>query len=203
MGFCLLNNAAIAATHALLSVDRVAIIDWDVHHGNGTQHIFYRSDRVLYCSVHQEGIFPYSGGVEESGSSAGLGYTINAPLAAGSTVADYQLIFAEIFSPALRRHRPDLVIISAGQDILSDDPLGWMQIRPEDFGILTGLIHDAADRSLAFVLEGGYGPSHGEAVQFMISALKREHEKVIPENLQASPSTRALVSQLKKIHGFS
>ena len=117
MGFCLLNNPAIAVMHALESVDRVAIIDWDVHHGNGTQNAFYRSDRALCCSVHQKGIFPYSGSAEETGISAGQGYTINAPLAAGSAIGDYQLIFSEIFCPALRRYRPDLVIVLAGQDL--------------------------------------------------------------------------------------
>ena len=203
MGFCLLNNAAIAVMHALESVDRVAIIDWDVHHGNGTQHAFYNSDRVLYCSVHQKGLFPYSGSVEETGTGAGQGYNINAPLAAGATIGDYQLIFSEIFCPALHRYRPDLVIVSAGQDILFDDPLGWMQIQPKDFEVLTRLIQDAADGSLALVLEGGYGPSHGEAIRYIISALKREHEIVIPDNPPASPATRALVSRLKKIHGLS
>ena len=203
MGFCLLNNPAVAAMHALESVDRVAIVDWDVHHGNGTQHAFYRSDRVLYCSVHQKGIFPYSGSVEETGISTGRGYTINAPLAAGATIGDYQLIFSEIFCPALRRYRPDLVIVLAGQDILKDDPLGWMQIQPKDFEVLTRLIQDAADGSLALVLEGGYGPSHGEAVGYIISALKREHQISVPDNTAASPATRALVSQLKKMHGFA
>jgi acetoin utilization deacetylase AcuC-like enzyme len=203
MGFCLLNNAAIAAMHALESVDRVAIIDWDVHHGNGTQHAFYNSDRVLYCSVHQKGLFPYSGRVEETGTGAGLGYTINAPLAAGSTMGDYHQIFSEIFSPALQRYRPDLVIVSAGQDILSDDPLGWMQILPKDFEVLTRLIQGASDGSLALVLEGGYGPSHGEAIRYIISALKREHEFSVPDNPSSSPATQAMVSRLKKIHGLS
>jgi acetoin utilization deacetylase AcuC-like enzyme len=202
MGFCLLNNAAIAAMHALERVDRVAIIDWDVHHGNGTQDVFYRSDRVLYCSVHQMGLFPYSGSMEETGIASGLGYTINAPLAAGAGIADYQTIFTEIFSPALQRYCPDLVIVSAGQDILADDPLGWMQIKPEDFGVLTRLIQDAADGPLAFVLEGGYGPSHGEAIRFIISTLTSGQAVSVPDNPQASPAVQAQVVQLKKMHGL-
>ncbi len=202
-GFCLLNNAAIAAAHALESVDRVAIVDWDVHHGNGTQNAFYDSDRVLCCSVHQEGIFPYSGSVMETGCSTGQGYTINAPLAAGAAIGDYHLIFSEIFCPALLRYHPDLVFILAGQDILSDDPLGWMQVQPKDFAILTRLIQDAAGGALAVVLEGGYGPSHGEAVRYIISALKHGNE--IPVNCisPASPDTLRLVSGLKKIHKLS
>jgi len=203
MGFCLLNNAAIAAKHALESVDRVAIVDWDVHHGNGTQHAFYTSNRVLYCSVHQEGIFPYTGDVHETGMGDGTGYTINAPLAAGADIGDYHLVFSEIFCPALQRFRPDLVIISAGQDILADDPLGWMQIQPKDFEVLTRLIQVAAERSLALILEGGYGPSHGEAIRHIISTLKREQEITVPDIPPASPATRALVAQLKKIHGLS
>lgn len=200
MGFCLLNNAAIAAGHVLDQADRVAIIDWDVHHGNGTQHAFYSSDRVLYCSVHQEELFPYSGSVSETGTAAGEGYTINAPVATGATIGDYQQIFSEVFCPALQRYRPDLVIVSAGQDILKDDPLGWMQIQPKDFEVLTRLIQDASGGALALVLEGGYGPSHGEAVRYIISTLKYEHEIPIPDNPPASADTIALVAQLKKIH---
>jgi acetoin utilization deacetylase AcuC-like enzyme len=202
MGFCLLNNAAIAAMHALEQVDRVAIVDWDVHHGNGTQHAFYRSDRVLYCSVHQEGLFPYSGNARETGTGAGTGYTINVPLAAGADIRDYQLVFSEIFCPALKSFRPDLVIVSAGQDILFDDPLGWMQVRPRDFAILTRLIQGAADGSLAFVLEGGYSPSHGEAILQIISALTRERDIALPVNLPASPATQHMVMQLKKHQVF-
>jgi acetoin utilization deacetylase AcuC-like enzyme len=202
MGFCLLNNAAIAAMHALERVDRVAIVDWDVHHGNGTQDAFYDSDRVLYCSVHQMGLFPYSGSKEETGIASGLGYTINTPLTAGATIADYQTIFTEIFCPALQRYSPDLVIVSAGQDILADDPLGWMQIQPGDFGVLTRLIQEAAEGPLAFVLEGGYGPSHGEAIRFIISTLTSGHAVSVPDNPQASPATQAQVLQLKKMHGL-
>ncbi len=103
MGFCLLNNAAIAAEHALTSVDRVAIIDWDIHHGNGTQHAFYPTNRVLYCSVHQEHHFPYTGGIEEIGNGYGKGFTINAPVSPASTGADYAEIFSRVFLPALER----------------------------------------------------------------------------------------------------
>jgi len=203
MGFCLLNNAAIAAMHALERVDRVAIVDWDVHHGNGTQHAFYSTDRVLYCSVHQNGIFPYSGNVGETGAGAGRGYNINAPLAAGATIGDYQLIFSEIFCPAIQRYRPDLVIVSAGQDILADDPLGWMNIQPKDFKVLTRLILNASDGAIALVLEGGYGPSHGEAVRYILSAMKNDDIISGPDKPPALPTTRALVSLLKKYHGLS
>ena len=133
MGFCLLNNVAIAAEHALKSVDRVAIVDWDVHHGNGTQHAFYRTNRVLYCSVHQEYHFPYSGSVEEIGNGYGKGFTVNAPVGTGSSGADIALVFSEVFLPALERFRPDCLLVSAGQDILSDDPLGGMNVTARRF----------------------------------------------------------------------
>jgi acetoin utilization deacetylase AcuC-like enzyme len=198
MGFCLFNNAAIAVQKALKSVDRVAIVDWDVHHGNGTQNSFYLSNRVLYCSVHQEPMFPYSGRVEEIGNGTGKGYTINVPLSAGSPLADYQAVFSEIFVPALERFRPDALIVSAGQDILSDDPLGGMDIRPEDFGVLTNLLTATTDKALAFVLEGGYGPSHGHAITHIFEALEKPGE--VPEGEAPGASARKTVDLVKKVH---
>jgi acetoin utilization deacetylase AcuC-like enzyme len=200
MGFCLLNNAAIAAAHALDSVDRVAIVDWDVHHGNGTQHAFYGNDRVLYCSVHQEDFFPFSGLVNETGVGAGQGYTINAPLTAGATVADYALVFSAVFVPVLARFRPELVIISAGQDILSDDPLGTMAMQPAGCGVLARLIADAAERPLALVLEGGYGISHGAAIAAIFAALEGKTGTDVTEEHRAREGTVETVALLKKIH---
>jgi acetoin utilization deacetylase AcuC-like enzyme len=171
MGFCIFNNAAIAASVALDRVDRVAIIDWDLHHGNGTQKIFYQDDRVLYCSIHQGNIFPHTGWVDEIGSGHGKGYTINAPLRSGSTIADYRCVFERVFIPTLERFRPDAVIISAGQDALSDDPKSGMLLCPGDFGTLTQMVRDATEHPLALVLEGGYGPSHGDAIAAIFSAL--------------------------------
>jgi acetoin utilization deacetylase AcuC-like enzyme len=197
MGFCLLNNVAIAAEHALKSVDRVAIVDWDVHHGNGTQHAFYGTNHVLYCSVHQEHHFPYSGSIEEVGTGYGKGFTLNVPLEPGSTGVDYREIFSEIFLPALNRFRPDCLIISAGQDILSDDPLGGMNVLPDDFSVFTSLLL-RADCPLAFVLEGGYSPSHGDAVSYIFSALQHPEERTASGNPEES--TQKLVSLLKKVH---
>jgi acetoin utilization deacetylase AcuC-like enzyme len=200
MGFCLINNAAVAAAKALESVDRVAIIDWDLHHGNGTQHIFYNSDRVLYCSVHQEGAFPRTGWIDEIGCGAGRGYCINAPIKRGSTIADYQIIFSQVLAPAIEHFKPDLLIVSAGQDPLFDDDHGEMLLRPEDFEVLTGILIQASDLPLALILEGGYGPSHGEAISHIFHALKNP-PRIDGETAQARKSTRELVSTLKKI-GF-
>jgi acetoin utilization deacetylase AcuC-like enzyme len=198
MGFCLLNNVAIGAATALENVDRVAIIDWDVHHGNGTQHSFYRTDRVLYCSVHQEHIFPYSGRIEETGAGNGIGYTINAPLPAGSGTADYTEIFSEVFVPALTRFMPDALMVSAGQDILFDDPLGGMDILPQDLGIFVRLLKYAVDCPLALVLEGGYSNSHGTAISSIFSALRSDGGMI--SSGEASERTRDTISLLKKIH---
>jgi acetoin utilization deacetylase AcuC-like enzyme len=197
MGFCLLNNVAIAAEHALKSVDRVAIVDWDVHHGNGTQHAFYGTNRVLYCSVHKEYYFPYTGSVEEVGTGYGKGFTVNAPIEPGCTGADFSLVFSAVFLPVLDRFRPDVLIVSAGQDILFDDPLGGMNVSPEDIGILTSLLLRIG-RPLALVLEGGYGPSHGDAVSHIFSALKHPHGE--PPQKTPKADTQKLVDLLKKVH---
>ena len=188
MGFCLLNNVAIAAARTLGKVERVAIVDWDVHHGNGTQQAFYASDRVLYCSVHRGHYYPYSGRTDERGSGAGAGFTLNAPLEAGSTIADYDAIFREVFVPAIRTFRPGLLLISAGQDILSDDPLGGMCLCPGDLGLLTWRLMRAGGLPLALVLEGGYGPSHGAAIREIIRVLGGG----IPEKKEGTPGERTV-----------
>ena len=109
---------------------------------------------MLYCSVHEEDSFPKTGWVDEIGTGAGRGYTLNAPLAAGSTIADYLLVFSEVFIPALTRFQPDALIVSAGQDALFDDRRGRMNLEPEDFGVLTGMLIDSTDLPLALTLEG-------------------------------------------------
>ena len=200
MGFCLINNVAIAVAKALKMVNRVAIIDWDVHHGNGTQDIFYNNGRVLYCSTHQEDAFPHTGHIEETGTGSGTGFTINAPLPCKSTIADYSLVFENVFLPAIARMNPDLIIISAGQDVLSDDPVGDMQLVPEDIGYLTGLVLDATGMPLTLVLEGGYGPSHGAAVRNIFDALGGT--RFACGNRTPGKKTIGLVSRLRKIHNL-
>ena len=197
MGFCIFNNAAVAAARALESVDRVAILDWDLHHGNGTQSAFYDSDRVLYCSVHESNSFPGTGWIDEIGSREGRGYTLNAPLHPGATIADYLLVFEEVFVPAIRRFEPDVLIISAGQDSLSDDPTGSMNLSPADFQVLAGIMVDATDLPLALILEGGYGPSHGQAISHIFSAL--QGGRISPEAPPARRSTLEIVAFLKNV----
>jgi acetoin utilization deacetylase AcuC-like enzyme len=200
MGFCLLNNAAVAAAHALTSVDRVAIIDWDAHHGNGTQNIFYGEDRVLYCSIHQKDTFPHTGFIEETGSGRGVGYNINAPIQHNSTIVDYAYVFSEIFTPALQRFNPDLVIISAGQDVLSDDPVGCMRLGPADIGTLTSLVRSAGNFPLTPILEGGYGPSHADAISNIFGALSAEEPQKTAATGTPNKVTLEVVRQLKKLH---
>lgn len=199
MGYCIFNNAAIAAAAALNRIRRVAILDWDLHHGNGTQKIFYTDDRVLFCSIHQGNSFPRTGWVDEIGEGPGRGYTLNAPIRAGATIADYSAVFKEVFLPAIHRFSPDVLIISAGQDPLFDDPHGSMRLVPEDFGALTTLVAGVVETPLALVLEGGYGPSHGAAIQQIFAALKGEVK--VPEygSPDARQSTRQIITVLKKL----
>ncbi|MDD1674434.1 MAG: histone deacetylase, partial [Methanomicrobiales archaeon] len=198
MGFCLINNVAVATAWALERVGRVAIVDWDVHHGNGTQDIFYENSHVLYCSVHQGNTYPGTGHLHDVGSGEGKGNTINVPLPPGSTGADYALVFSDVFVPAVQRFGPDLILVSAGQDILSDDPLGGMQVEPQDVGSMLRSLLNVAVTPLALVLEGGYGPSHGAAVSAMFHALKGEDVSFIPGD--ADSRTRKIVRESQSIH---
>ena len=153
---------------------------------------------MLYCSVHQEHFFPYSGTVDEVGIGDGKGYTINAPLQAGSTIADYLVVFSDIFVPAIERFSPDVMIVSAGQDILFDDPIGRMSIRQKDFELLTRMLVHAAGVPLALVLEGGYSPSHGAAMHHIFAGLTSDGTV----NASGIPSerTQTIVSLLKSAH---
>jgi acetoin utilization deacetylase AcuC-like enzyme len=161
MGFCLFNNIAIAATHARAAhgKQRVVIIDWDVHHGNGTESIFYDTDDVLFFSVHQAPLYPGTGESRASGTGAGLGYTVNVPLQAGAGDGDYLRVFREIILPIAEQYEPDIVLVSAGFDAHRDDPLGGMELTEAGFATLCALVRGlAAARKcpLMLSLEGGY-----------------------------------------------
>jgi acetoin utilization deacetylase AcuC-like enzyme len=164
MGFCLFNNAAIAARHAIdrRGLTRVAIIDWDVHHGNGTQSIFLDSDQVLYISLHQWPLYPGSGRAEEVGVRYGYGYTLNVPLTPGAGDAVYLYVFDEIVAPRLAAFRPELILISAGFDAHEGDPLASMAVTTRGFGEMAARVRAYADEycdgRLVALLEGGYNP---------------------------------------------
>ncbi len=161
MGFCLTNHAAVAAGYALArGVGRVALLDWDVHHGNGTQDIFYADDRVLYLSVHQSPFYPGTGRCGEVGEGEGAGFTVNVPLPAASGEDLYAAAFAGVFVPVLREFRPGLIVISAGFDAHAADLLGGMALEMDSFArfaaLLSSLAGELEAASLALVLEGGY-----------------------------------------------
>jgi acetoin utilization deacetylase AcuC-like enzyme len=162
MGFCFFNNAGVAAQAALDAgdADRVAVVDWDVHHGNGTQDIFYDRGDVFYVSIHEEGLYPGTGHVEETGTGAGEGTTLNVPFQPGTSHEGYLVALDELVGPALGAFDPDLVLVSAGFDAHEHDPISRMRVSTEGYGLLTEHVRDvAADcgAALAFVLEGGYG----------------------------------------------
>lgn len=159
MGFCFVNNVAVAARHALAAhgAERVAIVDFDVHHGNGTQEIFWADDKVLFCSTHQAPFYPGTGGRNETGDHDNI---VNAPLLAGSTGDAFGEALADRILPRVRDFAPDLILISAGFDAHERDPLGGLRLRETDFGDATKRLMDIADRRcggrIVSMLEGGY-----------------------------------------------
>ena len=155
MGFCLVNNVAVAAAALTGQGQRVAIIDWDVHHGNGTQDIFWADPSVLFVSIHQWPLYPGTGRPDERGAGAGLGTTMNLPLPAGSTGDTYLGLFDEVVAPQVDRFAPDWVLVSAGFDAHRADPLADMSLTAGDFADLTARAAELAPRLVLF-LEGGY-----------------------------------------------
>lgn len=165
MGFCFLNNAAIAARHAqaVHGMERVAIVDFDVHHGNGTQEAFYDNSRVGFLSIHRYPFYPGTGAADETGTGDGLGATINVPVAYGTPRSQYHDAFRKGLETLADRIRPELVLISAGFDAHAEDPVGDLGLDVDDFEILTKEIVSVADTyakgRIVSVLEGGYNVS--------------------------------------------
>ncbi|HHM24106.1 MAG TPA: histone deacetylase, partial [Bacteroidetes bacterium] len=162
MGFCIFNNVAVLARYLQKrhGIERVAIVDWDVHHGNGTQEAFYEDPTVFYFSIHQFPHYPGSGSESERGAGPGEGFTLNVPLAAGAGDREYLDAFKEKLVPALEEFRPQFVLISAGFDAHRDDPLSGMQVTEKGFRQMTELVAGIANRHasgrIISMLEGGY-----------------------------------------------
>lgn len=181
MGFCIYNNVALMARHAqeVFGAGRVLIVDWDVHHGNGTQDIFFSDPNVFYFSVHEKENFPFTGSIEETGAGRGAGTTLNVPLPTGSNGQAVLSALEDQLAPAMERFRPNLVLISAGFDALRTDPLGGFTLEPDDFAHLTRTVTRIANRwsggRVVSVLEGGYHPEGlAQAVAAHLRALSSE-----------------------------
>lgn len=165
MGFCLYGNVAVAARDAIerLGVNRILVVDFDVHHGNGTQEIFYEDPRLAFFSIHRYPFYPGTGAADETGRGAGLGFTRNVPIRYGTSRADYLDQFRRHLEPFADQVRPELVLISAGFDAHAEDPVGDLGLEVEDFDQLTrivvGIAANHADGRIVSVLEGGYNTS--------------------------------------------
>ena len=161
-GFCLYNNIAIGTRFAQrrLDLSRILVVDWDLHHGNGTQHCFEDDPSVLFFSIHKAFTYPHTGRAAEIGKGPGRGYTINVPLLPGYGDADYLVLFEALLRPVAMDFNPDLILVSAGFDIHADDPMGGMRVTPDGFAAMTRVLLDVADAccqgKLVMVLEGGY-----------------------------------------------
>jgi acetoin utilization deacetylase AcuC-like enzyme len=211
MGFCLFNNIAIACQYALKKhgLEKVAIIDFDVHHGNGTQEAFYGNPQVLYVSTHQYPHYPGTGAVEETGSSAARGSKVNIPLPSGSGDAEYRQVFQQIIVPVTRRFCPKLILVSAGYDSHWKDRLAMMEVSTAGFAEMVRTIKMLADElcdgKIAITLEGGY---HLKALATSVKATfdvllgKDDIEDPLgqPEHRRAAPDITGLIKAIKEVH---
>jgi acetoin utilization deacetylase AcuC-like enzyme len=209
MGFCLFNNVAVAA-RALQkeeSVDRIMILDWDVHHGNGTQHIFESDPSVLYASTHQFPFYPGTGAVGETGVGRGEGFTFNVPLPAGCGDREYVGVMERLIAPAARSFRPEVILVSCGFDAHRDDPLAAMNVTREGYrdmsAIARALADDLCGGRISFVLEGGYAVSGLEdGANAVLDVIAGEDSPELPESAPVSTGKvlDSIVEQVARAH---
>jgi acetoin utilization deacetylase AcuC-like enzyme len=211
MGFCLFNNVAIGAMYAVknFSLERILIVDWDVHHGNGTQNSFYDDPRVLYFSTHRYGFFyPGTGAATEVGTGKGKGFTVNVPISSSGDDSLYGNYFDAILRPIALEYKPQIVLVSAGFDIHYDDPLGGMEVTPLGFSRLTQIVMEIAEATaqgrLAITLEGGYSISgQSQSVKAVLKELSQDSapdKKELIEKEKANyPRMERSILQIKEI----
>jgi len=214
MGFCFYNNVAVAAAHArALGVARVAVLDYDVHHGNGTQEMFYADPSVLYVSTHQFPFYPGTGAASETGSGEGTGFTVNVPIEAGATDGDYVRVFELGVLPVLEEFNPDLLLVSAGFDAHEQDPLAQMRMTSPGFAWMTAQLGAMANRvsdgRIVLVTEGGYAlTALGESLDLALKALAGDVDPPAPATMREATGRgdRALeavrVAQAGRWHGL-
>jgi acetoin utilization deacetylase AcuC-like enzyme len=193
MGFCLFNNVAVATAHALAEhgIERAVIVDWDVHHGNGTEAIFAASDRVLYASIHQSPLYPGTGAASDTGVGEGEGFTINLPVPPGSGADDFLSLVQHLVVPAARQHAPGLVAISAGYDAHRADPLAECMLDEEAYADMTATVRDLAaelEAPVLVCLEGGYDL---EALSASVVATLKALTGTRPPRSAPEPARRA------------
>lgn len=203
MGFCVFNNIAIAAKKArFLGLKRVMILDWDVHHGNGTQETFYEDESVLLIDLHQDHLFPvHSGLLHERGSGKGTGYTVNIPLPPSCHDEDYIYIFDELITPIAKWFNPELILVSAGFDAHESDPMGFMNLTTKGFGLLTEKIKllalELCEGKLILFLEGGYNPYFlAKNVLECVEVLIKEDLKDLKRKVYPSKEVERLVKEI-------
>jgi len=209
MGFCLFNNAAIAAraVQREAGVERVLILDWDVHHGNGTQHTFETDPSVLYVSTHQYPFYPGTGSANEIGTGRGEGATLNVPMPAGCGDAEYVGVFQRIIAPAAHRFRPDYWIVSCGFDAHEDDPLAAMRVTRAGYAAMTAIVRALAEElsggRMLFVLEGGYSlRGLAEGVDALLAGLVADAPAPPdPLDLPRGSVLEKLVARAAALHG--
>jgi acetoin utilization deacetylase AcuC-like enzyme len=205
-GFCIFNNVGITARYAIkkYKIERILIIDWDVHHGNGVNDFFYNSKEILYISTHDKFLYPYTGDLEETGRGEGEGYTINIPVPREFQDDDFIYIYRNISTSLIERFHPQLILVCAGFDAHKNDPIGRSQMTEKGFGRLTRLFLDLRKKidcpPVLFVLEGGYDfRSLSASVKEVLNAMTgNNHCNTLPET--TSPHAESLLKKARQIH---